>query len=40
MPIPYLAGAYVIDGGELRPTKKEDTAHWNTSAALFKKGTV
>lgn len=29
-----------LDGGELRPTKKEDTAHWKTYAALFKKGTV
>lgn len=37
-----IEGAQLIslDGGELRPTKKEATSHWKTYAALFAKGTV
>jgi predicted ATPase len=37
-----IDGAQLIslDGGELRPTKKETTSHWKTYAALFAKGTV
>ena len=29
-----------LDGGMIRPTKKENTAHWKTYAALFAKGTL
>jgi predicted ATPase len=29
-----------LDGGVLRPTKKENTSHWRTYAALFAKGTL
>ena len=37
-----IDGAQVmsLDGGAIRPTKKENTAHWKTYAALFAKGTV
>lgn len=29
-----------LDGGALRPTRKENTSHWKTYAALFAKGTL
>ena len=37
-----IDGAQLIslDGGQLAPTKKEDTSHWKTYAALFAKGTL
>lgn len=37
-----IEGAKLIslDGGELRPTKKENTSHWKTYAALFAKGSL
>jgi predicted ATPase len=37
-----IDGAQVIslDGGMIRPTTKENTAHWKTYAALFAKGTL